>query len=85
MIDAVFLGLPILCSNCPTGRKEFINNDERGFLFIEGDSQDFLNKFEKMYNLDFSQLKTKLVKAKKESKKFTLLSHYSRLSNILDI
>ena len=85
MIDAVFLGLPILCSNCPTGRKEFINNDERGFLFIEGDNEDFLNKFEKMYNLDFSQFKTKLVKAKKESKKFTLLSHYSRLSNILDI
>ena len=85
MIDAVFLGLPILCSNCPTGRKEFINNDERGFLFIEGDSEDFLNKFEKMYNLDSSQFKTKLVKAKKESKKFTLLSHYSKLSNIFDI
>ena len=52
MIDAAFMGLPILCSNCPTGRKEFLNNDKNGFLFNEGDSEDFLNKFNKMYTLD---------------------------------
>ena len=83
MIDAAFMGLPILCSNCPTGRKEFINNDERGFLFDEGDSENFLNKFNEMYKINPDQLKIRLVKAKKESKKFTLLNHSLRLSNIL--
>jgi glycosyltransferase involved in cell wall biosynthesis len=83
MIDAAFMGLPILCSNCPTGRKEFINNDERGFLFNERDSENFLKKFSEMYNLKFDKLKIKLVNAKKESKKFTLLNHSIKLSNIL--
>ena len=83
MIDAAFMGLPILCSNCPTGRKEFINNDEKGFLYNEGDSKDFLNKFEKMYRSNAHDVKTQLIKAKKESKKFTLLNHSFKLSNIL--
>jgi len=83
MIDAAFIGLPILCSNCPTGRKEFLNNDKNGFLFNEGDSEDFLNKFNKMYTLDSSAIKIQLINAKKESKKFTLLNHFLRLSNIL--
>ena len=26
MIDAAYIGIPILCSDCPTGRKEFIGN-----------------------------------------------------------
>ena len=83
MIDAAFMGLPILCSNCPTGRKEFINNDERGFLFDEGDSKNFLNKFNEMYKINPDQLKIRLVKAKKESKKFTLLNYFLGLSNII--
>jgi len=83
MIDAAFMGLPILCSNCPTGRKEFINNDERGFLFDEGDSENFLNKFNEMYKINPDQLKIRLVKAKKESKKFTLLNYFLGLSNII--
>jgi len=83
MIDAAFMGLPILCSNCPTGRKEFINNDERGFLFDEGDCENFLNKFNEMYKINPDQLKIRLVKAKKESKKFTLLNYFLGLSNII--
>ena len=83
MIDAAFMGLPILCSNCPTGRKEFINKDERGFLFDEGDSENFLNKFNEMYKINPDQLKIRLVKAKKESKKFTLLNYFLGLSNII--
>ena len=83
MIDAAFVGLPILCSNCPTGRKEFINDNERGFLFNEGDSENFLNKFNEMYEMNFDELKIKLVKAKKETKKFTLLNHFMKLSNSL--
>jgi len=85
MIDAAFIGLPILCSNCPTGRKEFINNDEKGFLFNEGDSEDFLSKFHLMYKLNFNEIKIKLIKAKKETKKYTPLNHFLKLNNILKV
>ena len=32
MIDAAVIGLPILCSDCPTGRKEFIGDNEANRL-----------------------------------------------------
>ena len=46
MIDAAFIALPILCSDCPTGRKEFIDNNKRGYLFLNDNKVDFLNKFD---------------------------------------
>jgi glycosyltransferase involved in cell wall biosynthesis len=83
MIDAAYLGVPILCSDCPTGRKEFIGKNERGFLYNEGDSSDFLNKFSVMYNADSINIKKKLIKAKVASKNFTLFKNYLKLANIL--
>ena len=50
MIDAAVMGIPILCSDCPTGRKEFIGEDERGYLYLQNNSKDFLSKFDKMIN-----------------------------------
>tara|TARA_B100000073_G_C23709635_1_gene563753 strand:+ start:213 stop:1385 length:1173 start_codon:yes stop_codon:yes gene_type:complete len=83
MIDAAAVGLPIICSDCPTGRKEFIGNDERGYLFMQNNSDDFLNKFDKMINEDFTKLFRKLVCAKKEVKKFTSFSHFLGIKRLL--
>ncbi len=83
MIDAAYIGIPILCSNCPSGRKEFIGNNERGFLYNEGNDADFLNNFNEMYKMDSISIKKKLIKAKSASKNFTLFKNYLRLKNIL--
>ena len=83
MIDAAYIGIPILCSNCPSGRKEFIGNNERGFLYDEGNDADFLNNFNEMYKMDSISIKKKLIKAKNASKNFTLFKNYIRLINIL--
>lgn len=84
MIDAAYAGIPILCSDCPSGRKEFIGNNERGFLYKEGDDIDFLNVFKKMYKMEPTEIKKTLVDAKKASKNFTLFKNYLKLSNILN-
>ena len=84
MVDAAYMGIPILCSDCPTGRKEFIGNDEKGFLYKENDDDDFLNKFSKMYEINPSILRNKLVSAKVETKKFTLLKNYLKIQNMLN-
>ena len=83
MIDAAYIGIPILCSSCPTGRKEFIGNNEKGFLYEEGNEGDFLNKFIEMYSMDSMSIKEKLVNAKQASKNFTLFRNYLGLKNIL--
>ena len=83
MIDAAYMGIPILCSNCPTGRKEFIGKNERGFLYNEGNDEDFLNNFTEMYKMDSMSIKKKLIKAKNTSRMFTSFKNYLELKNIL--
>jgi glycosyltransferase involved in cell wall biosynthesis len=82
MIDSAFIGLPILCSDCPTGRKEFIEDNKRGYIFQNNNELDFLEKFDQMFNEPPKKIRSKLLEAKKEIKKFTLYSHYRNLSNI---
>ena len=82
MIDSAFIGLPILCSDCPTGRKEFIGNNKRGYIFQDSNQSDFLEKFDQMFSDTPKKTRSKLLEAKKEIKKFTLFSHYRNLNNI---
>ena len=83
MIDAAYSGVLILCSDCPSGRKEFIGQDERGFLFKENNSKDFLKKFYLMYKVSDSERHIILVKAKKQTGKFTIFRSFKKLNKIL--
>ena len=83
MIDAAFIGLPILCSDCPTGRKEFIGNDKKGYLFSNYNSNDFLKKFDMMFNENKNDIKFKIIEAKKETKNFTPFKYYLNFINII--
>jgi glycosyltransferase involved in cell wall biosynthesis len=84
MIDAAFIGIPILCSDCPAGRKEFIGKNERGFLYKQNDCNDFLNSFENMYSSSSINIKNKIIHAKKRSKRFTPFKSYLKLNEILN-
>ena len=84
MIDAAFIGIPILCSDCPAGRKEFIGKNERGFLYKQNDSNDFLNSFANMYSSNSVDIKNKIIHAKKRSKRFTPFKSYLKLNEILN-
>ena len=84
MIDAAFIGIPILCSDCPAGRKEFIGKNERGFLYKQNDSNDFLNSFANMYSSNSVDIKNKTIHAKKRSKRFTPFKSYLKLNEILN-
>tara|TARA_E500000178_G_scaffold355226_1_gene427082 strand:+ start:1098 stop:2258 length:1161 start_codon:yes stop_codon:yes gene_type:complete len=78
MIDAAYIGIPILCSDCPSGRKEFINLNKRGYLYASNDDKDFMEKFDLMINANKNEINSKLIKAKKETKKYTLFQFYKK-------
>lgn len=84
MIDAAYMGIPILCSDCPSGRKEFIDFNKRGYLYSNNNDQDFITKFNLMINDDKNIIKSKLVEAKKETKKFTLFQYYKKFVEMID-
>ena len=84
MVDAAFMGIPILCSDCPSGRKEFIGKNERGFIYKKNDSQDFLNLFDQMYSLNKEDTKNLTLESKKYIKKFTLFKSYLKFKEIIN-
>ena len=85
MIDAAYSEIPILCSDCPAGRKEFIDINKRGFLYSNNSDKDFINKFNLMLNEDKKKIKLKLIEAKKETKKYTLFQFYTKFCKMLNL
>ena len=47
MIESAYLRKTIICSDCPSGPKEFINKNKGGFLFKSNSLTSFENAFNK--------------------------------------
>ena len=84
MLDAAFLNVPLICSDCKSGRKEFIENNNRGYIFESNNMDAALKTFEIFLNDEKSEIKKKLVKAKKEVKNFTQFRYCLELEKILN-
>tara|TARA_B100000900_G_scaffold395841_1_gene394593 strand:- start:3694 stop:4833 length:1140 start_codon:yes stop_codon:yes gene_type:complete len=83
MLDAAFLNVPLICSDCKSGRKEFIKNNERGYIFRTNDMESLLITFKKFLNEDKIELRKKILESKKEVKNFTRFRYYKNLQQIL--
>ena len=87
LIEAAATKIPLISSNCKNGPKEFINNDQRGYLYQNYSLKSFEKKFlefmnDKKKNKD--KLDTKILFAFKEVKKFTNFSHSREFIKIMD-
>ena len=83
MLDAAFLNTPIICSDCKNGRKEFIENNKRGYIFKTNDMNSALKAFELFFEDKKLDDKKKLINAKKEVKNFTQFRYYLEIKKIL--
>ena len=84
MLDASFLNIPIICSDCQSGRKEFINNGKRGYIFKTNNMDSLLFEFKKFIDEDKAILKNKLINSKKEVKNFTIFRFFLNMKKILN-
>ena len=85
MLDAAFLNVPIICSDCKSGRKEFIENNKRGYIFKTNNMNSLISTFELFFKDRDNDLviKKKLLEAKREVKNFTQFRYYLNLKKIL--
>ena len=84
MLDAAFLNVPLICSDCKSGRKEFIENNKRGYIFETNNMYSLIETFKQFLNEDKIELKKKILESKKEVKNFTRFRYYKSLSQILN-
>ena len=68
MIEAASLNIPIITSDCPNGPKEFIGNDENGFIFNSNNEKSFKIALDKFLNTSKDDLNIKLIGAKKKQR-----------------
>lgn len=83
MIEAAHSKKIIICSNCPSGPKEFIQNDKSGFLFKSNDPKSLRNAIIRFQNSTSKNIKYKIFNAKKNSKIYTIQNHKKILKSYL--
>lgn len=84
LIESAACNKAILSSNCSSGPKEFLNNEERGYVYEKNNINDFKLSFLRIIG-DTNKIayKRKIFKAKNESRKYTKLYHFISFDKIL--
>ncbi len=83
ILEAAYLNIPIISSDCPNGPKEILDNGKGGFLFKNNNENDFKDKFKDFLNTDSLEMIKKKIMVKKKTKKFSIYNHSKNLEKIL--
>ena len=85
LLEAAYLNIPIIASNCPNGPAEILQNSSGGFLFKNNNKNELIQAFESFYKSSKIDLKIKKIKVKKYSKKFTKFGHFKNIQKIIEV
>ena len=85
LLEAAYLNIPIIASNCPNGPEEILQNGLGGFLYENNNQNQVVEAFDKFYQSSKNDLKLKKIKSKKCSKAFTKFDHYKNFQKIIDV
>ena len=84
LMEAGYLNIPILTSNCPNGPNEIIEDNFNGLKYELGNEVDFIEKMKKISNLN-SITKYKLIKnMKKTILNYTKFRFYKKIEKLIN-
>lgn len=79
MIESAISKKTIITSDCPNGPKEFIGNNEAGYIFKSNNVDDLVNKINSFLVDSEMNIYTKKLNAIKRSREYSLFNHYTSL------
>ena len=85
LLEAAYLNVPIIASNCSNGPSEILQNGLGGFLFKNNNQNELRKAFDKFCQSSKIDLKIKKIKTKKYSKKFTKFDHFKNFKKIIEV
>ena len=83
MIEAAFCNKIVISSDCSSGPKEFLMNDKAGYLFKNGELNSITKVLNNFLRDTQKQIYDKKKLAKKNSKKYSIFSHFLVLRKFL--
>ncbi len=84
MIESAYSKKTIICSDCPSGPKEFIGKNRGGFLFNSGSLVSLMNSIKNFSKTNKNNLNKKILYAKKKSKLYTIENHSKMINKYLN-
>ena len=84
MIESAYSKKSIICSDCPSGPKEFIGKNKGGFLFRSDSLVSLKNSIKSFSNSNKNNLNKKILYAKKKSKLYTIENHSKIMNRYLN-
>ena len=85
LLEAAYLNIPIIASNCPNGPAEILQEGLGGFLFENNNKNQLIEAFDRFHKSSKFELKIKKIKIKKYSKKFSKFNHFLKFKKIIEI
>ena len=85
LLEAAYLNISIIASNCPNGPSEILQNGLGGFLFKNNNKNELVEAFERFYQSSKTDLKIKKIRAKQYSKRFTKFDHFKNFKKIIKV
>lgn len=85
MVEAAYCEKPVISSNCPNGPREFLLHGNGGYLFENNELDDLKKKLILFLEDNKNSIQKKILLSKKNSDKYTLLSHYRMLNKYLNL
>lgn len=83
IIEAGYLNVPVLSSDCPNGPREIINDNINGFKYFTNNIEDFVNKLIIIENIDKQKLQLIKYNMKKTVSNFTEIKFYNKFEHLL--
>lgn len=83
IIEAGYLNVPVLSSDCPNGPREIIKDNINGFKYFMNNIDDFVNKLTIIENLDKQKLAFIKYNMKKTVSNFSEKKFYNKFENLL--
>jgi glycosyltransferase involved in cell wall biosynthesis len=83
IIEAGYLNVPVLSSDCPNGPREIIKDNINGFKYFMNNIDDFVNKLIIIENLDKQKLDFIRYNMKKTVSNFTEKRFYNKFVHLL--
>ena len=83
-MEAGYLNVPILTSNCPNGPNEIIKNSFNGLKYELGNEIDFLEKMKSIGNLDQIEKNKLVINMKKTIMNYTKFRFSKNIAKIIN-
>jgi len=84
IVEAGYLNVPVLSSDCPNGPREIINDNINGFKYSTNNHDEFVQKLIEITNIDKKKLHLIKYNMKKTISNFTEFKFYYKFYNYYD-